>query len=128
MACDVITMLDIYTNDLTSGVILLQKIPHYGLDCLELAEEAKCLRFLSLYSVQNIITDIWHGKIEQKRGFKATISVNNLFVLSLNYSSILFFQFFKLFLSCLSLGLLSPFLLSERKAKLTQTVRFLFSS
>jgi hypothetical protein len=77
MACDVITMLDIYTDDLTSGVILLQKIPHYGLDCLELAEEAKCLRFLSLYSVQNIITDIWHGKIEQKRGFKAIIAVIN---------------------------------------------------
>ena len=84
MACDVITMLDIYTNDLTSGVILLQKIPHYGLDCLELAEEAKCLRFLSLYSVQNIITDIWHGKIEQKRGFKAIIAVNTFTYLKFN--------------------------------------------
>lgn len=79
MACGVLNVFDGTSDDLINGIILLQKIPFYGLDCLQIAVEARCLKFIALPSVQNLLTDIWNGKIESKSGFKAAIKVHCFF-------------------------------------------------
>lgn len=75
MACGVLKIFDNLSDDLINGIILLQKIPYYNLDCLQLAVEANCLEFISLSTVQNLLTEIWHGRIEIKSGFKASLNV-----------------------------------------------------
>jgi hypothetical protein len=99
MSCEVLQLMDQGQDDILNGIVLLQKVPYYNMDCLQLAVEAGCLRFISLGSVQNLITDIWNGKIEPKNGLKASL---------------------KFALSCLSFGLLSPFLLFNSKTRLTK--------
>jgi len=76
MACGVLNIFDSFSNDLINGVILLQNIPYFNLNCLEMAVEAKCLKFISLASVQNLLTDIWNGKIVFKTSFKSGIAVS----------------------------------------------------
>ena len=76
MACGVLNIFDSFSNDLINGVILLQNIPYFNLNCLEMAVEAKCLKFISLPSVQNLLTDIWNGKIVFKTSFKSGIAVS----------------------------------------------------
>lgn len=85
MAIGVLNIFDSTTDDLINGVILLRKIPFYNLDCLQMAVEADCKKFVSLSSVQNLLTDIWYGKIASKSGMKATIKVRNIYVAFLNY-------------------------------------------
>lgn len=46
-----------------------------------MAVKAHCLKFIALSTVQNLLTDIWNGKVEAKSGLKASIYVgskNNL--------------------------------------------------
>lgn len=80
MAIGVLNIFDATTDDLINGVILLRKIPFYKLDCLQMAVEADCKKFVSLSSCQNLLTDIWYGKIASKSGMKASIKVFNLFI------------------------------------------------
>lgn len=75
MAIGVLNIFDATTDDLINGVILLRKIPFYNLDCLQMAVEAHCQKFVALSSVQNLLTDIWYGKLTQKSGIKASIKV-----------------------------------------------------
>jgi hypothetical protein len=57
-------------------LILLQKIPFYeDLDCLELAIQGNCKKFISLTCVQNLITEIWNGEVNVKGGFKGSLKV-----------------------------------------------------
>ena len=79
MAIGVLNIFDATTDDLINGVILLRKIPFYNLDCLQMSVIADCKMFVSLSSVQNLLTDIWHGKIIAHSGWKAGLKVNNLF-------------------------------------------------
>jgi hypothetical protein len=102
MSIGVLNIFDSTTDDLINGVILLRKIPFYNLDCLQMAVEANCEKFVALSSVQNLLTDIWNGKVVYKAGIKAGI---------------------KFFISCLSLGFLAPFLVFDRREKLTNLVR-----
>ena len=76
MACGVLEIFDSRMDDIVNGVVLLQKIPYYGLNCLQLAVEAKCLKFISLSTVQNLLTEIWNGRVETKSGLKGFIKVN----------------------------------------------------
>jgi hypothetical protein len=77
-----------------NGILLLQKIPYYNnLDCLQMADESNCLKFISLPSVQNLVSSVWNGQISYKSG--------------LLYS-------FKFSLAILSLGTLAPFLIFEQ--------------
>lgn len=78
MAVGVLNIFDNSTDDLINGVILLRKIPFYNLDCLQMAVEANCQKFVALSSVQNLLTDIWYGKIVSVSGAKATIKVSRL--------------------------------------------------
>jgi hypothetical protein len=75
MACGVLNIFDNNSNDLINGIVLLQIIPYFGIDCLQMAVEARCLKFLALPTVQNLVTDIWNGKISSKSGFKAALKV-----------------------------------------------------
>lgn len=77
MAIGVLNIFDSTTDDLINGVILLRKIPFYNLDCLQMAVEAECQKFVALSSVQNLLTDIWYGKITSNPGIKASIKVFN---------------------------------------------------
>lgn len=77
MAIGVLNIFDGTTDDLINGVILLRKIPMFNLDCLQMAVEADCQKFVSLSSVQNLLTDIWLGKVTSKSGSKATIKVSD---------------------------------------------------
>ena len=63
------------SNNLANGVLLLQNIRYYKLNCLEMASEADCKKFIALPSVQNIINDIWIGKVQLEIGFKNDIKV-----------------------------------------------------
>ena len=56
MACAVLCLFDAMTDDLINGVLLLQKIPYYKINCLKMADEADCLKFISLPCVQDILT------------------------------------------------------------------------
>lgn len=70
-------LFDEHSDDLINGIILLQKVPYYDdLDCLEMAVEGGCLRFISLSCVQTLITHIWNGDIALKEGFKASLRVS----------------------------------------------------
>ena len=75
MACGVLDIFDNLSDELINAVVLLQKIPYYDIDCLRMAVEAKCLKFIALPRVQNLLTDIWYGKMEEKNGIKATFLV-----------------------------------------------------
>lgn len=62
--------------DFKNGILLLQKIPYYNnLDCLQMAVESNCIHFLATPAVQNLITNIWNGKIAHKYGFRFTLNV-----------------------------------------------------
>ena len=75
MAIGVLNIFDSTTDDLINGVILLRKIPFFNLDCLQMAVEADCQKFVALSSVQNLLTDIWYGKVTSKSGAKASLKV-----------------------------------------------------
>jgi hypothetical protein len=79
MAIGVLNIFDEASIDLINGVILLQKIPYYNMNCLEMASEARSQKFLSVTSVQNLLTEIWFGKIDFKNGLKSNLKVGNLF-------------------------------------------------
>ena len=51
MSIGVLNIFDSTTDDLINGVILLRKIPFYNLDCLQMAVEADCQKFVALSSV-----------------------------------------------------------------------------
>jgi len=97
MAIGVLQIFDKTTDDILNGVILLRRIPFYGLDCLQMAVEGDCQKFVALSAVQNLLTDIWYGKIEINDGLWDTV------------------QFA---VSCLSLGLLAPVCLFKGREKL----------
>ena len=80
MSIGVLNIFDSTTDDLINGVILLRKIPFYNLDCLQMAVESDCQKFVALSSVQNLLTGIWYGKIVSKSGVKAGIRVCLLFI------------------------------------------------
>ena len=69
MAIGVYNIFDNVSNNLINGVILLQKIPYYNLNCLDLAAVSNCQRFIAMKSVQNVLSDIWMGKIEMNYNF-----------------------------------------------------------
>ena len=75
MANGVFNIFDENSNNLNNAVILLQTVPYYKLNCLEMASEADCQKFIALPSVQNLLTEIWIGKIEFKDGIKNNLKV-----------------------------------------------------
>jgi hypothetical protein len=75
MAIGVMNIFDEASVDLINGVILLQNIPYYNMNCLEMASEARSQRFISVTPVQNLLTEIWFGKIDFKDGFKSNLKV-----------------------------------------------------
>ena len=77
LACGVMSKFDETSNNLANGVLLLQKIPYYKLNCLEMASEADCKKFIALPPVQNILNDIWIGKIQIDVGFKTDLKVKS---------------------------------------------------
>lgn len=82
MACCVLNIFDNSTDDLNNSLILSQKNAYYNSNCLTLAFKANCLKFISLPTVQNFLTETWFGKIEIKKGLKATIYVSFKMVLN----------------------------------------------
>ena len=106
MAIGVLNIFDLNSDDLMNSIILLEKIPIYKMDCLQMAVKAKCLKFVSLPAVQNLITEIWNGNMSSKSGFKGNL---------------------KLGLSVLSFGVLAPFLLFDQKDKPYKNFRFVNS-
>jgi len=62
-----------------------------------MAVEGDCQKFVALSAVQNLLTDIWYGKIEINDGLQGKL------------------QFA---ISCLSLGILAPVCLFKRREKL----------
>ncbi len=59
-----------------NGILLLQKIPYYNnLDCLQMADESNCLKFISLPSVQNLVSSVWNGQISYKSGLIYNLKV-----------------------------------------------------
>ena len=91
MACDLLIMIDESKCNRINSAILLQKNPYYNLSCLDLAVEAKSLNFIALRPVQNLLTEIWNGNRESKKGVIDSV---------------------KFIICCLSFGLLAPWLLS----------------
>jgi len=75
MAIGVMNIFDEASLDLINGVILLQKIPYYNMNCLEMASKATSQRFISVTSVQNLLSEIWFGKVDFKDGFESNLKV-----------------------------------------------------
>ncbi len=63
LAVGVWNTFDVNTDDLINGVILLRIIPYYNIDLLEMAVEGDSKKFVSHSSIQNLLTDIWHGNL-----------------------------------------------------------------
>jgi len=124
MAIGVLNIFDATTDDLINGVILLRKIPFYNLDSLQMAVIADCKTFISLSSVQNLLTDIWNGKIVANAGWKAGIKVKkNEIYNQTKYLKKLNTNFFKKFMiSCFSFGFFAPYLLFDRREKYSSLV------
>ena len=79
MAIGVLSIFDESSVDLINGVILLQVIPYYKLNCLEMASEANSQKFIALTSVQKLLTEIWFGKIAFKTGLLSNLKVLHVF-------------------------------------------------
>ena len=102
LAIGVLNIFDLNSDDLINSIVLLRQINIYGMDCLQMAVEARCLKFVSLPTVQILITEIWNGNLTMSKGFKANL---------------------KFIISCLSFGFLAPFLVFDRRDKLSSFVR-----
>lgn len=71
-----LTLFDENSDDLLNSVILLARPPFYKeLDCLEMAIQGKCLKFVAMSSVQTLITNIWNAEISAMEGFQANFKV-----------------------------------------------------
>lgn len=80
MACDVLNEIDSSSDD-DINKIVLQKIPYYSINCLEMGFKAKCLSFMALPCVESLIHDIWMGKIQLDNVLMKVIkSKLNLFI------------------------------------------------
>jgi len=122
-ACSVLTYFDKNNDDLKNGDILLQKVPYYeDLNCLDLAIQGNCLKFISLSCVQTLITSVWNGEIASKSGLLGTINVKSLFFLTFN-QLVLIDYYFKYVLSIGTFGILAPFLMFEKRDSIINIVR-----
>ena len=54
LGCGVLEKFDETSDGLSNGVLLLQKVPYYKLNCIELAAQADCKKFIALSPVQNL--------------------------------------------------------------------------
>ena len=75
MASGVYNLLDSSSNNLINGVVLLQEIPYYKLSCLDMAARADSQQFIAMQSIQNVLTDIWVGKIKIENNYVDDIKV-----------------------------------------------------
>lgn len=75
LACGLLNFLDDRTDDAINRLLLLKKIPYFNLNCLELAIEARSLKFVSTMAVQNLLKEIWQGKILNEQSLKGKIKV-----------------------------------------------------
>jgi len=71
----VLEKFDETSDNFSNGVLLLQRVPYYKLNCIELAAQADCKKFIAQTPVQCLLNDIWNGKIENKQGVKNQIKV-----------------------------------------------------
>ena len=76
MACGVLNIFDMTSDDWMNCVLLLQEIPYYRMNCLKMANQARCLKFISLPAVQDILDRIWSGRCVIKPGLKGGLEVN----------------------------------------------------
>ncbi len=78
MACNILEVFDEKSDDLTEGVLLLQKVPYFDLNCFDMAVQGKdsCQKFLSMTGVQNLLTNLWNGSVNLDDSFLSTVKVN----------------------------------------------------
>ncbi len=75
-ACQVLDLFDKNSNDLLNGILFSQKVPYYDdLDCITLATQGSCLVFISVPSVQNMLTTVWNGELDYEPALKAKLKV-----------------------------------------------------
>lgn len=48
-------------DNLATKKLVLQHVPYYDSNCLNMANESYCIKFISLPCIQNLLTDIWMG-------------------------------------------------------------------
>ena len=64
LACGVLTEFDENTIEIENEINLLTKNEIYDMNCLQLAQKGECLEFMSLPSVQNLLTKHWYNEIK----------------------------------------------------------------
>lgn len=75
-ACQVLAIFDKNSNDLFNDLLFYQKVPYYNnLDCITLALQGSCLKFISVPSVQNLVTKVWDGEVDTKRSVGSHLKV-----------------------------------------------------
>ncbi len=62
MAIGTLKVYDKNTRDNVIDVLVIRFIEHFKMDCLELAVDFECKRFVSNTTVQTILDNIWNGK------------------------------------------------------------------
>ena len=65
LACGILNEFDVNTDDQENEILLLNKWDVLNMDCLQLADEANCLNFMSVPTVQNVITRVWNNRVEE---------------------------------------------------------------
>ena len=54
-------MFQSHTREIVDDVLIIRYIDLVGMDCLQLAVECKCRKFISSSIVQSCLNDIWKG-------------------------------------------------------------------
>ncbi len=62
MAINLIKTFTDNTRECVDDVLVIRYLKHFKMDCLELAIESKCEKFVSNSMVQNILDKIWTGE------------------------------------------------------------------
>ncbi len=77
LAIGVWNTFDHNTDDLINDVILLRVVPYYNIDLLEMAVEGDSKKFVSHPSIQDLLTNIWHGNLVLKPKPTAKLTVSH---------------------------------------------------
>lgn len=56
-------LLTVFPENRTDSVLLVRYLKHLKLDCIELAVECGCEKFVSSINIQNVLENIWSGKL-----------------------------------------------------------------
>lgn len=75
MSVDLVNMFDQSMDDESNYKYLLSEVSIFGLNCLQLAVIGMRRKFVATSLVQNLLTQIWNGKVTSRTDLKTRLKV-----------------------------------------------------